>query len=57
MAEIDEVRREDYESEEDYMDVLIAVKASEEYEKDPVSYSSEEVMRMLGDEEILDDDE
>ena len=33
---------------EDFMDVQIAVKAIEEYEKNPISYSSEEVMRELG---------
>ena len=40
---------------EDFMDVQIAVRAIEEYEKNPVSYSAEEVARMLGDDEILGD--
>ena len=38
---------------EDFMDVQIAVKALEEYDKDPVSYSAEEVAKMLGDEDVL----
>lgn len=40
---------------EDFMDVQIAVKAIEEHEKNPVSYSVQEVARILGDEEILGD--
>lgn len=33
---------------EDFMDVQIAVRAIDEYEKSPVSYSSEDVMKELG---------
>lgn len=34
---------------EDYMDYQIAVEAKKEFEKDPVAYTHEEVMAMLGD--------
>ena len=37
---------------EDYMDYQIAVEALKEYEQDPVSYTPEEVARMLGDADV-----